>query len=383
MRAAKYPRGDRTIDAPALRNKTVVFFGRLSGLPQHRATRLVAENGGRTRRGLTRATDIVVVGHGAVDRLLDTSLDVRLDRARTHGVKIWSENCFLRCLGLADAIPPARRTIPLPDLAAQAGLEERFAWHLVLFDVIEQDDDGMFGFRDLVAAREAASLYKDGAEEREIVASMAEVRRRRGAVPSQVHFTRGDNGEIRLLFGRTRTALDGQTQLDFPPTANPTVDELFELAEDAEAAGELYAAERLYRRCGDLDRSDPIIPFNLANVLREEDHRGEARLQLQRALQIDSKFAEAWYNLADLAQLDEDHAQAKTYLQHALAVDADYADALYNLGHVHYKLGELEEAGRSWERYLEFDQSSDWGRTAREGLRLCHVAKKQRGGAGL
>ncbi len=157
------------------------------------------------------------------------------------------------------------------------------------------------------------------------------------------------------------------------------MDELFDLAEDAEAAGEWFAAERLYRRCSDLDRNDPIIPFNLANVMREEDRSSEARLQLQRAMQIDSKFAEAWYNLADLAQIAEDYAQAKTYLLRALKVDTDYADALYNLGHVHYKLGELEDAGRSWERYLEFDLSSDWSRTAREGLSLCRVAKKRLG----
>ena len=356
-------------------------MGRLSGLPHSRAAALVAEKGGKTRRGLTRATTIAVVGHGALDRLVDASLDVRLNRARALGLEIWSESRFLRRLGVGEALPQSHRTIPLQELAAQAGLTERFAWHMVLFDVFEQDDDGLFGFRDLVAAREAASLFRDGAEEREIVASMSEVRRRRGASPSQVHFTRGDDGEIVLSFGRTRTGLDGQTQLDFPPADNPTVDELFELAEDAEAAGEWYAAERLYRRCGDLDRNDPIIPFNLANVLREEDRSSEARLQLQRALQIDSKFAEAWYNLADLAQIDEDHAQAKTYLLRALKVDADYADALYNLGHVHYKLGELEDAGRSWERYLEFDQSSDWSRTAREGLSLCRVTKKRIGNA--
>lgn len=328
---------------------------------------------------MTRATSIVVVGHGALDRLIDTSLDNRLDRARALGVEIWSENRFLRHVGGAEALPRTHRTIPLRELAAQAGLQERFAWHLALFDVIEQDDEGMFGFRDLVVAREAASLFRDGAEEREIVASMAEVRRRRGAVPSQVHFTCGDNGEIILALGRTRAGLDGQMQLDLPRADNPTVDELFDLAEDAEVAGEWYAAERLYRRCADLDRNDPIIPFNLANVLREKGQGGEARVRLQRALQIDPKFAEAWYNLADLAQRDENHAQAKTYLERALAADPDYADALYNLGHVHYKLGELDAAGRSWERYLEFDQSGEWARTAREGLKLCHMARSGHG----
>ena len=316
-----------------------------------------------------------MVGHGALDRLIDTSLDDKLDRARALGTEVLSENQFLRRLSLADVLPPAHRTIPLRELAAQAGLNERFAWHLSLFDVIEQDEEGLFGFRDLVAAREAASLYRDGAEEREIVASMAEVRRRRGAVPSQVHFTRGEDGEIILASGDTRIGLDGQMQLDLPRADNPTVDELFEAAEDAETAGEWYAAERLYKRCEDLDRTDPIIPFNLANVLREEKRHGEARLELQRALQIDPKFAEAWYNLADLAQIDEDFAQAKSYLLRAVAIDSDYADAFYNLGHVHYKLGELEEAGRHWARYLEFDQSSEWGKIARDGLRLCNVAE--------
>ena len=287
---------------------------------------------------------------------------------------IWSEDQFMRYAGCGEALPPAHRTMPLDEIAGRSSLSERFAWHLALFDVIEQDDEGMFGFRDLVAAREAASLSKDGAEEREIVASMAEVRRRRGAVPSQVHFTRGESGEIVLALGKKQAGLDGQMQLDLPRTDNPSVDELFEAAEDAELAGEWYAAERLYRRCGDLDRSDPIIPFNLANVLRERGLNAEARLELQRAVKLDRKFAEAWYNLADLAQSDEDYAQAKTLLRRALEIDDQYADALFNLGHVHYKLGELGQAGDYWSRYVELDPASDWAKIARDGLKLCRVA---------
>ena len=347
-------------------------------MPRRRAVGLVVDQGGRALRGLTRAADIVVIGHGAVERLISGNLDDKLDRATQAGAEIWSENRFLREFDLGETLAPAHRTIQLPDLAEKAGISARFAWHLALFDVIEQDDEGMFGFRDLVAAREAAGLMRDGAEEREIVASMAEVRRRRGAVPSQVHFGRGKDGEIVLSIGNTHLGLDGQMQLDLPRADNPTVDELFEAAEDAEAAGEWYAAERLYRRCGDLDRTDPVIPFNLANVLREENHHSEARIELQRAIRIDSRFAEAWYNLADLAQADKDYDQAKTCLRRALDADSDYADALYNLGHVHYTLGELDDAGRCWARYVEFDRTSEWGQTALEGLRLCRVASRER-----
>ncbi len=337
---------------------------------------MVSEHGGTARRGLTRTTDIVVVGHGALDRLVDGSLDAKLDRARRLGVNIWSEDKFLRHIGIGETLSPAHRTMPLSEIASRAGLDEQFAWHLALFNVIEQDEDGLFGFRDLVAAREAAGLAKDGAEEREIVASMAEVRRRRGAVPSQVHFTRGESGEIVLSLGDKQVGLDGQMQLDLPRADNPTVDELFEAAEDAELAGEWYAAERLYRKCADLDRSDPIIPFNLANVLREEGRNAEARLELQRAVKLDAKFAEAWYNLADLSQGEEDYPQAKSHLERALKIDGDYADALFNLGHVHYKLGELADAGVYWSRYLEFDHVSEWGKIARDGLRLCRVANQ-------
>jgi Flp pilus assembly protein TadD len=43
-------------------------------------------------------------------------------------------------------------------------------------------------------------------------------------------------------------------------------------------ASDFAQAERLYRRCVDLDRTDPAAAFNLANLLRAHGRHGEAKV---------------------------------------------------------------------------------------------------------
>jgi tetratricopeptide (TPR) repeat protein len=53
-----------------------------------------------------------------------------------------------------------------------------------------------------------------------------------------------------------------------------------------------------------------------------------------------------------------------------VALDARYADAVFNLASLEFDAGNLAEARRWWERYIELDPDSAWARTAERGIRF-------------
>lgn len=57
-----------------------------------------------------------------------------------------------------------------------------------------------------------------------------------------------------------------------------------------------------------------------------------------------------------------------------MALDGDYADAVFNLATLEFDAGNLTEARRRWERYLELDRESDWARTAARGIRFVELS---------
>jgi tetratricopeptide (TPR) repeat protein len=229
-------------------------------------------------------------------------------------------------------------------------------------------------FRDLVSAREVARLLREGLDLPAILATAEQVARRS---PARDHpLTRlklvGDGrGQLARRIDGALGELDGQMRLPLPRTDNPSVDELFENAEEAEQTGDLATAEALYRRCIALDRSDPIALFNLANVLCAQERGAAAKLYLQLAASIDPGLAEAWYNLALLLDAEGDRGAARVAFERAIGADPDYADPLYNLGHLEFEAGAFTKACELWQRYLTLDPDSEWSRKARHGLALC------------
>ncbi len=357
----------------AFEGKVVVFLGRLAAISRREASEAVAAHSGTVRRGVSRRTQVPVVGHGA-HRLLAGRVGRWLKTAGDRGIDCMSENAFLRAIGRRDPLPTVERSIPLDTLAAQAGLHEDTARLLALFDVIEPVDQ-VCGFRDLVAAREVARLVDEGVSISDILASLYVLRLRdqRAAGPhlAQVRLTRSEVGGLVMKLGTADAELDGQLRLPMAEGDGPRVDDLFAAAETAVEDGDLDRAEALYRRCLDIDHSDSTILFNLANVLRDRDEPQEARLNLERALALDPDYAEAWYNLADLKDTGGDAPGAKKALEKAVAADPGYADAVFNLAELHVREGAYAEAVASFERYLALDSTSEWSERARRSLDLC------------
>jgi tetratricopeptide (TPR) repeat protein len=358
-----------------LADKIVSVIGRFAAVPDHVIAAEVARRGGIVRRGLPPGAAIVAIGRRSLTQLADGRLAAKLARADRIGALCLSENGLLRAL---DLLPAGRAAgsgaIRLAELPDRAGLDPALVRILMLYDLI-QPCDGACSFRDLIAAREVARLLGEGLPLAEIVRSAERLARAGDGGEdhplARLKLVRDERGGLARRIGDAYAELDGQIRLPLPRADNPSVDEVFDAAEEAEQAGDLEAAAVLYRRCVGMDQRDPIAPFNLANVLREQGQPGPARLFLELALMRDPEFADAWYNLALLKEVAGDRQAAQTCLERAIAADPDYADPVYNLAKLQFEQGRFAEASRMWQRYLALDPDSEWSRRARSGLTLC------------
>lgn len=352
-----------------LTGRSFGVVGALAAFPLRLAERAVAVRGGRLRRGVGRGTTDVVFARsllGLPTAAIEDRLAAAGDRRRL------GEGGLLRALDLVP--PPPAAGLSRAALIERSGLAPESLDRLALFDAYESGGEP-FSFRDAVLARKHAGLIAAGAD----WAAVARAVHRFGPVASltaeALHV--GDCGTIYAGSRDSRRELDGQLLLDLgAPAAD--ADALFEAAEAAEAAGDLAAAARLYRRCLDADPRDATAAFNRGNVLRALGQAEEAAGQYLRAAKRDPGFVEAWYNLGCLLEETGRAAAARRALGRAVALDPGYADAVYNLARLAWEAGDSEAARSGWERYLALDPGSEWSRTAARGLALLARAARDR-----
>jgi tetratricopeptide (TPR) repeat protein len=245
---------------------------------------------------------------------------------------------------------------------------------LVLFDVLEPVDD-TFGYRDLVAAREAARLLKRGVPLADVLdASLA--LRRRGSHLAEARLTEGPSGELVREIAGQLAELSGQ--LTMPLDRAPrSIDDLLVEAEQAEEQGDLATAESLYTTAMRADAADPVLPFNLGNVFQAQGRPTEAKVAWQIAVARDPAFAEAWYNLAHAAEDEQQTDLAVAAYRRAVQAQPDYADAHFNLALLLTQLDRCSEALALWQRVLELEPASAHGGTAQKAIALCRMRIQQ------
>jgi tetratricopeptide (TPR) repeat protein len=357
--------------------------GRLHRVSRRRLEGLVAKVGGRLVRKPGPLLNLVALGHATARATLGALPPIKLPAGVPTDVPIISEMHLKRLIGLHPPHPEELRVLSASDLARASSLDEAIVQCLVLYDVLDPQD-GQFGFRDLRAAREVRRLIDLRFGLDEIVeASVALARHGRGLHDTAL--AEAPWGEIVQQVAGRMGRLDGQFTL---PLDEPSegVDALFDRAEDCEASGELAEAERLYRIAMGIDRTDPIIPFNLGNVLSGLDRRGEAMLAYQQALARDPEFSEAWVNLANLEEASGKAGAAEQSLRRALSVDPDLDAALYNLALLLTRAERYGEALPWWDRYLGLTPPPKDAREAARMAMLCRVrsaiANRDRGRSG-
>ena len=124
-----------------------------------------------------------------------------------------------------------------------------------------------------------------------------------------------------------------------------------------------------------MDRADPVIPFNLGNVLDAQGRRREAVLAYEQAIARDPAFAEAWLNLA--AVKEDRPVEAIALYRRALEARPDYPNALFNLAVLLTSLASYAEAVPLWDRYLSLQPHPEHlGRGKRLAM-LCRLGLTQ------
>lgn len=338
-------------------------IGALRAFPLRLAARQVAHHGGRLHRNITRGTTTIVFGRTLLSRQSEAEIEQRVTAARASGAALLSENGFLRAVGTIPKTPPAN--ISRQSILDQSGLDGSIFDLLALFDAFEHHAEP-YSFRDVILARKYAGLVATGASWGAIARSVHQI----GPVGSLTALTLHSGADkILTRDAHSLAELDGQRLLPLPEADDPAED-YFGLAENAEAAGLIAEAARLYEHCSAIDPSDAMAAFNLGNCLRELGDDHGATMAYMTALKRDPLFVEAWFNhggtLRDMGKNDA----ARFHLERAAEIDPTYADAIYNLGALEYEAGDLPRARHWWARYLELDDTSDWARRARAGIRL-------------
>src|SRR6185437_9980888 len=230
-----------------LAGQTLYLVGRIQGLTRRRLDLLVRVRNGKvaTRPGARVTT--IAFGHSATSYVLDDGR-VTLPPGLPAKSALISENVLRRQLGLLEPL---------------AGLSANQIACLVLFDVLEPVDD-RFGYRDLVAAREAARLLKTGVALHDVLDASIALKRRGGNL-AEARLTEGPSGELVREIAGHLAELSGQFTMRLEQKAR-SIDDLRADADQAEADGDLAAAESLYTTAMRADTVDPVLPFNLGNV---------------------------------------------------------------------------------------------------------------------
>jgi tetratricopeptide (TPR) repeat protein len=352
--------------APAFEGSSFFVAGRFERLPKTRIERELVGRGAKLHRRLGRKTDFAVITHEAAGRLASATLEAVRAMPPQH---VFSEDAFLRALGLAPGLQG--KDIARERFLGLAGLAPEEVDLLALFDIVTPDQE-RFGFSDLKVAQHIAGLRQRGVPIELVLKAATELRRRRrGATPSDLtRLDIGPSGDLMLRIGDLLAELDGQMRFAWEH-APPDPDAIFEAAEDAATAGDLATAERLYYACLSASPRDPIVRFNLGNVLRELDRVAEAKVHYLAAIEAEPAFAEAHFNLAHLAMATDNGEEAIGHLERAVIADPEYPDPLYNLAALYIQRRRFGDAAPLLERYIRLDPNSTWAREARKLLLAC------------
>jgi tetratricopeptide (TPR) repeat protein len=332
---------------------------------------LVRTHGGKPREGVTKHTDVLIVGELGWPLLDDGRPSNSLARAKSYRVLITSERQFLGWLGRRAPEEQAKTYTP-EQLAALSKLSKEIIDQLSMFGLIESRN-GLYGFRDLAAARQVAGLLAAGTALSVITKSLCEIRKwLPDARLSNLKLFPESSDRILVEQMKGRTDKTGQFVMDVEKPAD-NADAVFEEAQAAEESSDIATAERLYRRVMKMDPTDPAAPFNLGNMLHSSGRALEAEAAYRAAVRADPNFASAWYNLADVLDERRRIDEAIECLRRALGADPTYADAMFNMGLFLQRLERHDEAAAWWRRYLALDGTSPWAARAKRALKYCEI----------
>ena len=193
---------------------------------------LVRTHGGKPREGVTKHTDVLIVGELGWPLLDDGRPSNSLARAKSYRVLIASERQFLGWLGKR-APEEHAKTYSAEQLASLSKLPKEIVDQLSMFGLIESRN-GLYGFRDLAAARQVAGLLAAGTALSVITKSLCEIRKwLPDARLSNLKLFPESSDRILVEQMKGRTDKTGQFVMDVEKPAD-NADAVFEEAQAAE-----------------------------------------------------------------------------------------------------------------------------------------------------
>lgn len=149
--------------------------------------------------------------------------------------------------------------------------------------------------------------------------------------------------------------------------ANVSIEALFSQAVALHGAGQLEAAEQLYRALMQKAPRQAAIPFNLGALLQRQGRSDEAVAAFRKSLKIKPQNPDALNNLGVALQSLGREAEAADSFRKAIALKADAAEAHRNLGIALRRQGLLDEAAESFAQatVLRPGHAESWGELGR------------------
>ena len=352
-------------------DQKVYVLGRLRGVTIRRL-RLLTRAAGLALTRRPPAADIIVLAHGAARSAVSDQGELRLGFQAKTNTQLLSERSFRRRIGILAPTEVGDRPYAEDQVAKLAGLGIAQLRTLALYDVLSPTGSGL-SYTDLIVARAVGRLSGEGATFPKIIAAALALEER-GMSLSGVRLAEAPWGELVQVLDGAVARVDGQLELSLE-SSDVSSDEAFAGAEAYERAGDLEQAERLYVLAARLDKVDPVIPFNLGNVLDELGRERDAEIAYRRAIARDPKFPDAWFNLGVLQEKIGRVDEALSSYERAFAVEPTYADALHNAALILMRKRRFSQALKLLDRLVATSQPPA-GEARRLAL-LCRLELQQ------
>jgi tetratricopeptide (TPR) repeat protein len=351
--------GEPLASDATLAGQKVCVIGRFLAMTQADVVEVVRAHGGLVAQFPSEDASLVVVGGDGWPCLRDgspTPVALRVQELRRGDARIvvLSEEEFFARLGLVEAKKSICRELTVADLSRVLGLRaaqiRRWARLGLVKPLRTVHRLSFFDLAQVASAKRICELIARGASLANIRRGLEQIERwlPRHEVPfSQLALLEHD-GQILVRLNGRLAETSGQLRFNFDPPGEfeaisrapytngrrEDSESLFDQALAAEDSQDLAGAEELYQRAILLDPHDPVLRFNLGNVLFGLTRYGEAAASFERAIRLDAGYAEAWNNLGNtLAQL-ESWQQSLSAFRRALQLVPGYEDARFNLQRV-------------------------------------------------
>jgi tetratricopeptide (TPR) repeat protein len=356
-----------------LRDKKVCVTGRLVSMTHAQFANLVRELGGRFLSYPNRGGLLLVVGEDGWPTERDASPTRIFQRARMlkvcgYAIEFLSEEQFFDRLGLVEHNRTITSLHTVADLTGVLNVSAARIRKWIRLGLVQPVETihrlDFFDFRQVANAKRLQELLDEGVSLTRIRRGLEQLGELMhvGSAFDQLSLLEHDgrlvcrlNGQLveprgqRLLdFGDGE---DGEAEAVIFPGGAEQTEDLFGQALSLEDAGRLEEAARAYRQAIALEPVDPVLHFNLGNVLFALGSIEESVDAFRQAVLCDPYYAESWNNLGNAYAELGSWEQAADALQKAVTFVPGYADAHYNLADVLKRLGRSAEAAQHWSKY--------------------------------